>query len=171
MIQRHLEQQPKGKERRAQLCSRIHQLAIHVGVRVVDVREIDKRVQKKELNVLEREVAVELIESAPRSHRIIADGITLFGSLRERYPHLAAYNKAEEKHAAVAAASVVAKTRRDAIFEEIATRYRSTFGKIRGGGYVNSATRDFLRAYAQRHGELPPEARRSWPHPYLADIL
>ena len=28
-----------------------------------------------------------------------------------------------------------------------------------------------LRAYAQRHGRLPPEARRTWPHPYLRDLL
>jgi len=42
---------------------------------------------------------------------------------------------------------------------------------VRGGGYGNAATHRFLRAYAERFGRLPPEARRSWPYPYLLDIL
>ena len=36
---------------------------------------------------------------------------------------------------------------------------------IRGGGYLNAATRRFLDAYQERHGELPPEARKSWGAP------
>ena len=71
----------------------------------------------------------------------------------------------------MAAASVMAKHRRDEIFECIRRRYQPAFGPLRGGGYVNEATREFLRAYARKHRGLPPEARRSWPHEYLRDIL
>ena len=158
---------PKGKQLRAQLSQRVRELATYVGIRVVDVQEIDARVQKNQLNVLEREVATALIEKAPPSDRIIADGKTLFGPLAQQYPNLVALNNAEERHAAVAAASVIAKTRRDWLFDRIAARYQHTFGTIRGGGYVNHATRAFLSAYAAKYRSLPPEARRSWPHPYL----
>ena len=66
---------------------------------------------------------------------------------------------------------MVAKHRRDQIFERIACRYNCLFGDVAGGGYANAATRRFLRAYATRFQRLPPEARRSWPYPYLHDIL
>ena len=71
----------------------------------------------------------------------------------------------------MAAASVVAKDRRDRLFASIATRYAHLFGAVSGGGYANARTRGFLRAYASRFRRLPPEARRSWPYPYLRDIL
>jgi hypothetical protein len=41
----------------------------------------------------------------------------------------------------------------------------------RGGGYVNAATRTFLRAYIRRYKSLPPEARRSWPWEFARDLL
>lgn len=162
---------PRARAHRAELAARVRTLALHVDVCVCDVSEVDRRVRQGELNVLEREVAIRFIERAPRTDRIVADGKVLFGSLTARYRHLEAHNDGESRHAAVAAASVIAKTRRDQIFERIASRYVPGFGEVIGGGYVNDGTRRFLRAYAERHRCLPPEARRSWPHPYLADIL
>ena len=44
----------------------------------------------------------------------------------------------------------------------IAARYDAEFGPIRGGGYVNAATADFLRRYHARYRRLPDETRRSW---------
>src|SRR5690606_24674026 len=88
-----------------------------------------------------------------------------------RHPLLEAWNGGESRHASVAAASVIAKARRDLIFDRIRSRYAPLFGQVDGGGYCNAATRRFMRAYASRFFGLPPEARRSWPHPYLADIL
>ena len=161
----------KAREIRSDLAARVYDQAESVSVSVVDVGEIDRRVRDNQLNVLEREVAAALIDESPSVDRIIADGKVLFGPLCERYPHLAVYNRAEERHAAVAAASVVAKCQRDAIFSRIANRYAPQFGEIRGGGYGNAATRNFLRAYAKRYGCLPPEARTSWPYPYLDDLL
>ncbi len=161
----------KARRARAALAERVERVARHVEVRVVDVLEIDRRVVRGELNVLEREVASDFIARAPVCHRIVADGRTLFRKLTAQHPHLEAHDHGESRHAAVAAASVVAKHLRDSLFFGISQRYEPTFGAITGGGYVNAATRRFLRAYAQRHGTLPPEARRSWPHNYLHDIL
>ena len=161
----------KGRKARENLAAEVREVASFVAVRVVDVCEVDRRVVRGELNALERDVARELIAAAPTVHRIVADGKRLFAALSDEHPHLEALDKGESKHASVAAASVIAKHRRDQLFERIACRYRNLFGEIRGGGYGNAATREFIRSYAQRFGRQPPEARRSWPYAYLADIL
>lgn len=156
---------------RAELAVKVRARALHVQVRVIDVSVIDRRVARSELNALEREVAEQFINGAPPVDRVVADGKVMFANLAARYEHMEACNDGESRHAAVAAASVLAKVRRDQIFSRICARYAPEFGEVRGGGYVNEATRRFLRAFAERHRCLPPEARRSWPHPYLADIL
>jgi ribonuclease HII len=162
---------PAGREQRRAMADRIIGRALFTAVRVVDVSVIDRRVQRGELNVLEREIATELIGRAPTVDRIVTDGKVLFGPLSGVYPHLEAWNRGEERHAAVAAASVLAKVRRDEIFARIATRYQPLFGPVEGGGYVNARTRAFLCDYVRRFGRLPPEARRSWPHVYLDEIV
>ena len=124
-----------------------------------------------ELNVLEREVALRLLVGAPAAHRIIADGKRMFAALGQRYAHFESHDRAEERHAAVAAASVIAKVLRDERFAQIRARYETELGPITGGGYANAATRRWLRAYAERHGRLPDEARLSWPHPYVEDLI
>src|SRR5215470_13009852 len=122
------------------------------------------------LNVLERELA-QLIDRAPVLDRIIADGRRMFAALGQRYPHFESHDRAEERHAAVAAASVVAKVVRDHRFAQIRARYEHELGPITGGGYANAATRRWLRAYALRYGRLPEEARLTWPHPYVEDLI
>lgn len=161
----------KARSLRAELADLIRSTAIHVGLAVLEPAEIDTRVCRNQLNQLEREIAERLIEGAPSCDRIVADGERLFAPLCSRFANLVARNRAESLHAAVAAASIVAKDRRDALFERICRQYAEQFGPISGGGYVNEGTRRFLRAYASRYGDLPPEARRSWPYDYLRDIL
>jgi len=160
-----------ARARRAELAERVRDAARFVAVEEVSVDEIDRRVACKELNVLEREVALRLLVDAPAAHRIIADGHRMFAPLAARIPNLEARDEAESHHAAVAAASVIAKVLRDLRWDEIRRRYADEFGEIGGGGYVNDGTRRFLRAYAVRYGALPPEARRSWPHPYVHDLI
>jgi ribonuclease HII len=161
----------KAKRTRTMLAGLVREHALFVALEVVSVADIDRRVRRSELNLLEREVADRLIQSAPSVDIIVADGERLFKPLQSKYAHLEAHNNGESKHAAVAAASVIAKTRRDELFALMQARYSPHFGKFEGGGYVNKTTQTFLRAYAQRHGRVPPEARRSWPFEYLRDIL
>jgi ribonuclease HII len=160
-----------ARARRTELATRVRATARFVAIEEVSVEEIDRRVANNELNVLEREVAVRLLADAPAADRIIADGRRMFAPLCARIPRLEAHDEAESRHAAVAAASVVAKVLRDQRWDEIRRRYHAEFGDIPGGGYVNDGTRAFLRAYATRYRALPPEARRSWPHPYVHDII
>lgn len=151
-----------ARQRRAALASMVRARATFVAIEVVESDEIDARVDKGELNVLERERARAMITAAPQCKRIVADGARIFGSLREEFPALRAYDNGESRHASVAAASIVAKDERDRRFALIAERWRAEFGEITGGGYLNDATRAFLRAYRKKFGDLPPETRRSW---------
>lgn len=161
----------EAHRKRLELAALVRQHALFVEAEVVEPATIDRRVARGELNHLEREVARRLLQRGPAVDRIIADGHRLFAPLAQHFPSLSALDRAEERHAAVAAASVIAKTLRDECFAAICARYEPEFGPIGGGGYVNDATRRFLRAYAERYRCLPEEARRSWPHPYLADLL
>jgi ribonuclease HII len=149
---------------RTELDREIRGRARFVALIEVEHTEIDLRVLRHELNLLEREIATRLIDQAPAVDRIIA-------ALGLRYSHFESHDRAEEKHAAVAAASVVAKVVRDNRFAQIRARYEADFGPITGGGYANAATRRWLRAYAERHGRLPDEARLTWPHPYVEDLI
>lgn len=160
---------------RCELDREIRARARFVMTIEVEHTEIDERVARNELNVLEREVATRLIDRAIgellQIDRIIADGKRMFFALAARFERFESHDRAEGKHAAVAAASVVAKVLRDRRFDQIRQRYEGECGPITGGGYANAATRRWLRAYCERHGRLPDEARRSWPHPYVADLI
>ena len=156
---------------RSELAARIRKCASFVHTIVVPHHTIDDRVSRNELNVLERELATELIGHAPPVDKIIADGKRMFSALAQRYPHFESRDRAEEHHASVAAASVVAKVLRDELFHAIKSRYEAEVGPIAGGGYSNAATRRWVRAYCEKHGKLPDEARRSWPHPYVEDLI
>jgi ribonuclease HII len=160
---------------RCELDREIRARARFVMTIEVEHTEIDERVARNELNVLERELASRLVERAlgelAQIDRIIADGKRMFLALTQRFERFESHDRAEDKHAAVAAASVVAKVLRDRRFEQIRQRYEQELGPITGGGYANAATRRWLRAYCERYGRLPDEARRSWPHPYVADLI
>jgi ribonuclease HII len=162
---------PDARARRAEMAVRVRELARYVQLEAIPAAHIDERVLRKELNVLEREIATRLIEAGPTCHRIIADGKRMFAPLCARFPTFESHDDGESKHASVAAASVVAKVERDTLIERILGRFAGEFGEIAGGGYVNDATRRFIRAYVLRHRELPPETRRSWPHPYVRDLI
>lgn len=65
---------------------------------------------------------------------------------------------ADETHAIVSAASVVAKVERDRRVEELAQEY----GDIGSGYPSDPTTRGFLAEYVDDHGGLPDCARKSW---------
>lgn len=160
---------------RSELAAQIRARATFVMTVEVESEEIDERVARNELNMLEREIAIRMIERAEQElaqiDRIIADGKRMFFALGQRFTRFESHDRAEAVHASVAAASVIAKVLRDQRFGEIRARYEAECGPITGGGYANAATRRWLRAYAERHGKLPVETRRSWPHPYVEDLL
>jgi len=148
---------------RKRLAAVVRKRAIWVSVEICEVHEIDAYVTRGALNQLERERARHLITKAPACTRIVADGRTLFSPLAAEFAHLEACDRAESLHTAVAAASICAKAERDRLFAAIAAQYAGDFGPLRGGGYVNPPTCEFVAEFFRRHGHLPPEARKSWP--------
>jgi ribonuclease HII len=159
-----------ARRKRAELAGHIRRLAEDIRIEVFTHEEVDRFAAEGLLNELERRGACRIIETTAGVRRIVADGERLFSSLRHRFPHLEARDGGESVHVAVAAASIIAKDTRDRLFEEIADRYRSEFGEIRGGGYVNASTADFIRRYHERYGKLPPETRRSWGWKLLREL-
>ncbi|MCB9566747.1 MAG: hypothetical protein H6710_24950 [Myxococcales bacterium] len=157
----------KAQALRAELAAAIEECVLEARCVLVTVPAIDARTLRGELNHLEREIAADLLQAIAAEHRdrIICDGARLFAPLRARYRGLEAVDRGESAHVAVAAASILAKHARDQAFAAIAARYEEEFGPLGGGGYLNAPTRRFLDAYVARHGELPPEARRSWGAP------
>jgi ribonuclease HII len=71
---------------------------------------------------------------------------------------LRAEHRADERHAEVAAASVVAKVARDAHVTELSDEH----GDIGSGYPGDPTTMAFLEAYLQAEGRLPACARASW---------
>jgi ribonuclease HII len=156
---------------RAALVPRILDAAEAVAIVVIDVSEVDCWARRGDLNRLEQRHADGLLRRLPMADRIIADGRKLFRPLQQAWPQLRAVDFGEQAHASVAAASILAKVRRDELWLRIESRYRHEFGEIDGMGYVNAATKRFLRAYIERHRALPPEGRRSWPWQFAIDLL
>jgi len=156
---------------RCDLAAEIRARAVFVATIEVEHSEIDARVCRGELNVLEREKATLLIDQAPTVDKIIADGKRMFAPLGARYENFVSCDRAEEEHAAVAAASVVAKALRDTRFDAIRRRYEDDCGPITGGGYANAATNRWIRVYVEKYGRLPEEARRTWPYPCVEDLI
>jgi ribonuclease HII len=160
-----------ARAERARLADEIRQVAAHVTLLSTDAQEVDRRVRRGELNLMERELARAIIDSGPPVKRIVADGRRLFGPLAQHYPTLVAEDRADANHLVVAAASILAKVERDARFEAlIAPAARKLGQAVRGGGYVNRGTETFLRAYVARFGDLPDGVRRSWSWSVLEEM-
>lgn len=161
----------RARARRSFLAAEILRLSEFSALSVVPPEEVDIAVRRGGLNALERRVASELLEKAPRWSLLILDGFRLFGPLAATLPAAVARDRAESTSVAVAAASILAKNERDRLFAKIRASHEASFGTIRGEGYPNAATARFLAAYYDAKGELPSQTRRSWAWPPVATRL
>ena len=84
--------------------------------------------------------------------------------VREAIPvtvDLSGGHRAEESHAIVAAASVLAKVERDSLVADLDAQH-GEYGPVGSGYPSDPRTRNFLREYVGEHGHLPACARASW---------
>ena len=151
-------------ERRRELALTIHDIA-RVGVAEIPVEEIDDpETDMNTLTVVAHARALERVAEDGEAAIVDAGDTNAvrFGTrLAERLDiemDVRAEHKADENHAIVGAASIVAKVARDAHVEALAAK----FGPLGSGYPSDPATREFLEAYVERYGELPPCARTSW---------
>jgi ribonuclease HII len=152
--------------RREALADRLRSdAAVDVGVAVVTPARIDA--PETDMNSLTVAAQAEAISAvavaddavtvdagdvdADRFGRRIGDGVDAAVTVRSEH-------RADERHAHVGAASVVAKVERDARIEALADAY----GDVGSGYPSDERTRAFLAEYVREHGELPACARASW---------
>lgn len=153
--------------RRETLAQVIVEKALGVEIVEFSPAEIDefRLVKKINLNELEAKTFAQIIDrlkpklvyldSPDPNPRHFEQRIRKYIKTR---PKLVVENFAERKYVAVAAASIVAKVRRDQRIAELRERY----GDI-GSGYTSDPiTIAFLERWVSEHGELPEFARKSW---------
>ncbi|WP_049985168.1 ribonuclease HII [Halobellus rufus] len=106
--------------------------------------------------------------SESRFARRVRDGVVAASAPDTLSIDVHAEHRADETYPLVAAASVVAKVRRDAEIDDLAEEY-ADYGPLGSGYPSDPTTRDFLRRYVADTGELPACARASWST--CADVL
>jgi len=149
----------------------ITELAAATQVQEVTANEIDELRQIMSLNMIEINGFATLIEELEPDKVFIdlpePDGDRFAKKLRNQLPDseqfqdlaIVAEHAADAEYPIVAAASILAKSQREAHVADLRERYDATFDS----GYSHdTATITFLEEYVQDHGELPDAARASW---------
>jgi ribonuclease HII len=152
--------------RREELADRLRNAAaVDVGVAVVTPARIDDpETDMNSLTVAGQAEAVTAVAvdgdsvlvdagdvDADRFGRRVDDGVDAAVTVQSEH-------RADERHAHVAAASVVAKVERDARIEALS----DTYGEVGSGYPSDERTRTFLAEYVRENGEVPDCARASW---------
>jgi len=155
--------------RRRALRAQLERVLDYYALRVVEPAEIDEAVSRGQLNLLEARIAAELILQAASKVELEVVYVDSPDPVPERFERIlasmvggevkvVAENSADAKYAIVGAASIIAKTERDRIVEELKRRYGDF-----GSGYPSDPrTREFAEKWLKEHGEPPPFARKSW---------
>ena len=153
-------------EKRIQLASIIENHAKQIVIRTVPAADIDAfRNQGVTLNELEFRLFEEVL-SVLESDIIYIDCPDvkptrlcqrLQGSNRQ-LTELIVEHKADKQYVACAAASILAKVRRDSIMETIAQQY----GKVGSGYLTDPITQEFLKTWINSHNEFPAIVRSTW---------
>lgn len=154
-----------SSSKREDLASRIKQVAVWKET-LIPARDIDVLREKMTINVLETKLFATIIEnlrpdvayvdSADANARTFRDLI-----LRELHfnVEVISEHRADVVYPVVSAASIIAKSRREAEVRKI----QDEIGQPIGSGYPSDPnTISFLKDWVERRGELPPHTRRSW---------
>ena len=155
--------------RRRALRALLERVLDYYAVRVVEPAEVDEAVSKGQLNLLEARIIAELVRQAASEVELEVVYVDSPDPVPERFERLltsligegvrvVAENGADAKYVVVGVASIIAKTERDRIVEELKRKYGDF-----GSGYPSDPkTREFAERWLREHGEPPPFARRSW---------
>ncbi|RLE48780.1 MAG: ribonuclease HII [Candidatus Methanomethylicota archaeon] len=152
---------------RIRLAEEIKKIAIRYELVEIPVEVIDRNLLKGvNLNMLEAKFMALIIEklkpdeayigsvdvNADRFKKMIEQHLTKL-SVKLNVSH-----HAEDEYPVVAAASILAKCRREEIINELKQRVGDF-----GSGYPHDPkTKEFLIKWVKEHGALPPFARKTW---------
>jgi ribonuclease HII len=154
-------------KRREQLAESIRKNAKEIVSVEISAQEIDKLRSIMSLNEVEAKKMADLISSLKnKPDKIIIDcpdtDPSRFIERLRKYLgpefNAVAEHKADVNYPIVSAASIIAKTERDAKIKEYAGKY----GEIGSGYPADPVTQKFLETYYAEHHKLPPIARKSW---------
>jgi len=150
-------------QRRERLATEVRAVADAVAVAEVTVERIDD--PDTEMNGLTVTGHAEALAAAaaPGDEALVDAGDTNAVRFERRVgerapPAVRAEHGADEAHAIVGAASILAKSAREAHVADLAAEY----GDVGSGYPSDPTTREFLRAYVDEHGVLPACARETW---------
>ncbi len=152
-------------KRREFLAGEIKKIADSIAIRVVEPEEIDEMRERMTINEMEVRIFAEIIsklggeviylDAADVNEERFADKIIANLSYS---PRIISKHKADDIYPEVSAASIIAKVERDKIIRRIAEE----IGDFGSGYPADERTKEFLKSYYEKHGELPPHVRRSW---------
>ena len=157
-------------KRRAVLYRKLTKMFEYETVEI-SAKDIDiLRAKGVNLNQIEK-LAMMRIMAKLKADRIIIDSLDIKeGRLEEEMQNFVGENsevlaehKADDKYLVVGAASIIAKTRRDELIDQINKEYIKSTGDKNGigSGYPSDPkTKNFLKNY--RYDEMPDFVRRSW---------
>lgn len=148
---------------------RIEELAAGAAVREVAASEIDELREIMSLNVIELKTFAQLIEQLEPDSVFIdlpePDGERFVKKIKNELDgrfddvDMVAEHEADDTYPIVSAASILAKSAREAHTAELKEKYGVDF---RTGYSHDEDTITFLEDYLAEHGELPEETRLSW---------
>jgi len=155
---------PKKREMLAELISR---KVLKIEIAELSPSEIDESrlVKKINLNELEAKTFAKIIDRLnPKLVYLDSPDPNpkLFEQRIRKYlktePKLVVENFADRNYVVVAAASIIAKVRRDQRIAEL----HKIYGDFGSGYPADARTIAFLERWVREHGKLPDFARRSW---------
>ncbi|MEM4257618.1 MAG: ribonuclease HII [Candidatus Thermoplasmatota archaeon] len=164
-------------QRREILAQKIKEQAHRYEYLIVPAADIDDLRKTMTLNELEVHLFSKIIEKLkpPICYVDSADvneqrfGRDILANLSYT-PTLISKHRADERYPVVSAASILAKTIRDAEVRKIAEVLEKKLGIPMGSGYpADPVTKKFLTTWYETYREFPPFVRKSWQT--IADII
>lgn len=152
-------------KRREKLALEIEKIA-RTEVIIVPARDIDTLRERLTLNKIESDLFASIIEKLRPSTAYVDSADVNVETFRRNIEDELSYeveiiskHGADEIYPIVSAASIIAKTTRDAEIRKIAEE----LGEGIGSGYPSDAvTMQFLESWVESHGTPPPYTRLSW---------
>ncbi len=153
-------------KRRDRLAGELNKFC-KIHTEILPAEEIDRLRQEKTLNVIEAELFAKVIANLKPVNGVIVDAADANETTFKNYildnlnfkPEIISKHKADSTYIIVSAASIIAKTTRDAEVLKI----QDEIGEKIGSGYpADETTRDFLINWIKKHNNIPPHTRSSW---------
>lgn len=145
----------------------LKKIVIEYSSILVQPKEIDELRDRKSLNEIEAMRAAQLLNDLQaKPDVVIIDSPDIiegnFAKRLHKYLNfktvIRAEHKADVNYAIVSAASIIAKTKRDAEIKKLARKH----GNIGSGYPGDEVTINFIKQYLKKHKKLPSFARKSW---------